>query len=551
MVAAALRARQALHAADAAARPGAGGAGTRWQAQPKSLSTTCAKCSAQRSEPALVLLGPPGCGKSTLLRRLELDLALDALRAGEPEADAAELLRAAQPLSPGAPRRGAADAARLAGAGMGAALPQLPALGELLQRRLVLLLDAVNELPHSDEADYRERIALWRDFVAELPAGTRVLFSCRSLDYSASLSTPEAAGAARAHRAARRRQVEQFLTLHDADGPGAVAATARYAAARPLPLAVLPQAAARPGRRRPGRPAGPGGAVHRLRPPGAAARDRPPAIRCFAPARCSTGATTNASSSRLAQRHRPAISAAAAAGARPARLRAAGAARARRSVARARAVRRRARTARARGTQHGDDLLHAGVALQVLEVQWDDVLYVHQLLQEYFAARALAAKAQPELVASAWRADAMAPSLAEVLAGLADSDPLPEAPTTGWEETFVLAAAIAPAPEASSPPDGGEPAARRPLRRAARRRRFRHAARRLQQALVERSRDPPPTCARASPPPARSANSATRASNGCAARTATTCCRRWWRSKPALPIGSDEGLTPDEAPAHA
>jgi ABC-type cobalamin/Fe3+-siderophores transport system ATPase subunit len=33
----------------------------------------------QASEPALVLLGPPGCGKSTLLRRLELDLAVDAL----------------------------------------------------------------------------------------------------------------------------------------------------------------------------------------------------------------------------------------------------------------------------------------------------------------------------------------------------------------------------------------------------------------------------------------------------------------------------------------
>jgi len=36
--------------------------------------------------PALVLLGPPGSGKSTLLRRLEWDLAVDALRdpAAEP-----------------------------------------------------------------------------------------------------------------------------------------------------------------------------------------------------------------------------------------------------------------------------------------------------------------------------------------------------------------------------------------------------------------------------------------------------------------------------------
>jgi hypothetical protein len=36
---------------------------------------------AQATEPAMMLLGPPGCGKSTLLRRLDLDLAVDALHA--------------------------------------------------------------------------------------------------------------------------------------------------------------------------------------------------------------------------------------------------------------------------------------------------------------------------------------------------------------------------------------------------------------------------------------------------------------------------------------
>ena len=40
----------------------------------------------------------------------------------------------------------------------------------------------------------------------------------------------------------------------------------------------------------------------------------------------------------------------------------------------------------------------------------------------------------------------MAPSLEDTLAALADSDPLPAAPATGWEETFAPAAAMAPDP---------------------------------------------------------------------------------------------------------
>jgi formylglycine-generating enzyme required for sulfatase activity len=143
------------------------------------------------------------------------------------------------------------------------------------------------------------------------------------------------------------------------------------------------------------------------------------------------------------------------------------------------------------GDQQGEELLHAGVALQVLEVQWDDVFYVHQLLQEYFAARALAAAPQAELAASAWRADQISPTLDDVLAGLADSDPLPEAPSTGWEETFVLAAAMAHAPAdfvsalmAVNLPLAGRCAAQPDVH-------LPDALRSgLQQALVERSREP-------------------------------------------------------------
>ena len=151
--------------------------GARWQAQQNTFDDLRAVL-AETQEQALVLLGPPGCGKSTLLRRLELDFATDALRAADPEQACLSFfvpLNRYRPARPGeappAPRDWlAAEWTRRS--------PQLPALAELLQTgRVVLLLDAVNELPHTDEADYRERIAWWRDFLGELPAGTRTLFS--------------------------------------------------------------------------------------------------------------------------------------------------------------------------------------------------------------------------------------------------------------------------------------------------------------------------------------------------------------------------------------
>ncbi|HRD67019.1 MAG TPA: SUMF1/EgtB/PvdO family nonheme iron enzyme [Candidatus Competibacter sp.] len=96
------------------------------------------------------------------------------------------------------------------------------------------------------------------------------------------------------------------------------------------------------------------------------------------------------------------------------------------------------------------DVLKAGEALGVLEEDLgrDEVLYVHQLLQEYFAARWLAAHPEPQWVQVEWRAGRVSPNLQDTLAGLADSDPLPPLPGTGWEETAVLAAAMAADPDA-------------------------------------------------------------------------------------------------------
>jgi formylglycine-generating enzyme required for sulfatase activity len=96
-----------------------------------------------------------------------------------------------------------------------------------------------------------------------------------------------------------------------------------------------------------------------------------------------------------------------------------------------------------------EDIISAGAALGVLDDDRDrdQVLYVHQLLQEYFAARQLAREPLAELVQQEWRAHRVIPGLQETLRDLADSDPLPPLPGTGWEETTVLAAAMAEEPD--------------------------------------------------------------------------------------------------------
>jgi hypothetical protein len=99
-----------------------------------------------------------------------------------------------------------------------------------------------------------------------------------------------------------------------------------------------------------------------------------------------------------------------------------------------------------------DACLKAGVALGLLTVdikgKGDEVLFYHQLLQEYFAARQFAAQPRPDLVRQEWKAAQVRPSLEEKLATLGDNDPLPPPDTSGWEETNVLAAGMAADPAA-------------------------------------------------------------------------------------------------------
>jgi formylglycine-generating enzyme required for sulfatase activity len=524
--------------------------GARWQAQQNTFDDLRSVL-VEAQEPALVLLGPPGCGKSTLLRRLELDLAADALRTAEPEQAHLSFfvpLNRYRPTRPGEPLPAPGDWLAQEWARR---TPQLPALGELLQNgRVVLLLDAVNELPHADEADYRERIAWWRDFLGQLPAGTRTLFSCRSLDYSASLSTPDAAVTHVRIEQLGDPQVEEFLTLYGAERGAALWQQLRGTPQldlfrSPFYLRLLLSQAGEDGAALSGKAALFTGFVRQ-----ALRRETDAGNPLFRP-----GLLLGKHDHARIIRHewRNAIDLPSCAPLLPALCQLAFALQARRAPGEASRVRvPRDDALELLGDQQGEELLHAGVALQVLEVQWDDVFYVHQLLQEYFAARALAAAPQADLAASAWRADQISPTLDDVLAGLADSDPLPEAPSTGWEETFVLAAAMAHAPAdfvsalmAVNLPLAGRCAAQPDVH-------LPEALRSgLQQALVERSREPAADL--------RARIAAARALGGLGDPRFTGHRGAYgdYLLPPLLdiaagnyPIGSDEGEYDDEAPVH-
>lgn len=146
-------------------------------------------------EPAIVVLGAPGCGKSTLLRHFELENAQNMLAGLNGEADSSPpqftlflSLNSYKPARSGEtlplPKDWIAERWEKDH-------PDLPALESLLrQQRITLLLDALNEIP----ATRAEAIRLWKEFLSDPVQrypGNRVIFSCRTLDYSATLSSKE------------------------------------------------------------------------------------------------------------------------------------------------------------------------------------------------------------------------------------------------------------------------------------------------------------------------------------------------------------------------
>ena len=418
----------------------------RWQAKEERF-TDLRDVLAEVKQPAVVLLGPPGSGKSTLLRRLELDLAVDGLGDGGASSDAPltflvslNQYRAATPGGPPpAPREWLAER-------WAARFPKLPPLDEAMtEGDLILLLDGLNEMPHRSQDSYRERIGLWKQFLHEAlgEGGGRAVIACRSLDYSAPLSTPSMRVPQVQLEPLDDDRVQAFLdryspgnadTLWDHLHESELLDAVRW----PFFLRLLVERADETGRLDGGLAALFTSYVRR-----ALVREVERGNPLFAP----DGLVDAHDYERLVSGR---------GGTAPHEL-------PERGILFGRLA------ALAHGMQVGsvagessqvrssyddalamldcaqsEQVLRAGQELGVLDEDYGagEVGFGHQLLQEYFAARHLVVRPDPELVRVEWRGDRISPSLDEVIDGLERFETLPRLAPTGWEETTALAAAM-------------------------------------------------------------------------------------------------------------
>ncbi len=423
----------------------------RWAARDERFSDLAVLVAAA-PDPALVVLGPPGSGKSTLLRRLELDASVAALRSGAADAPITFYLELNhyKADSPGAPlplpMEWLASNWRLR-------YPDLPELSTLLRTsQVTLLLDALNEMPVADESAFREATRRWKDFIhqtVQQAPRTRLVFTCRSLDYSAPLSTPELRVPQVRIEPMSDDQVRQFLRLYSPldwrEIWDELHRSQQLELVRsPYFLKLLVEQVADRGVVPHGRAALFTGFVRQaLRRE--LERDNP----LFNPGQL----LSTRDCRRLANwawrtewelpDHGLLI---------PKLFDLAYSMQAEHADGKAAHLRLDYDAAlEILADQRDEDILRAGMALSVLDEDTvsDEILYVHQLVQEYFAAQRLATTPDgvADLVRSPWRSDEVQPSLAEIERMITPADPLPPLPTTGWEQTVLMAAAMTTEPD--------------------------------------------------------------------------------------------------------
>lgn len=467
----------------------------RWQAQDRTYDGLGALLDDQDA-PALALLGPPGSGKSTLLRRMELDACVQALRGETERVCFLQSLSQYRPARPGgpAPEPGAWLAERWAASG-----DALEPLDELLRQGCVLLLlDALNEMPAASQAELTTSIRLWKDWLHGLVArhpGNRLVFACRSLDYSQPLSSPSLRVPQVRIEGLTDAQVRLFLRSHrpaEADELWtSLAGSAQLELLRsPYFLTLLVEQLDATGALPIGRSALFTGFVRQaLRRE--VERDNPrfdagellterdrlqlARWRWKQPWQLPERGRLLPALSRLAEGMQSSD-----AGSEQAQVR---------------LEHDDALALLGEPADRAEAILRAGEALALLDEDpaADEVMFVHQLIQEYFAARAFVRRPDVQRLRREGRADEASPPLDAVVDGLDPADPLPPLPPTGWEETLCLAVAMTEQPEALLLPvlDVHPSLAGRAASAPELRRRLSEAVlRTLREALVARSRDP-------------------------------------------------------------
>src|SRR5882672_2095588 len=193
----------------------------RWSAQPKTYRDL-GELLKQVEDPAVVVLGSPGCGKSTLLRRLELEAAQTGLT--DPEQPVTFFIQLNQYKGRG--QEPLPDPEAWLAERWSSRHPEMPPLRDLLKAgRMIVLLDALNEMPMANTSALHQAVLAWKGFLDRVVSdhpGTRVVFSCRTLDYSAPLSTPGLRVPQVVVEALTDEQVAQFLEKHSPDQGGKI-----------------------------------------------------------------------------------------------------------------------------------------------------------------------------------------------------------------------------------------------------------------------------------------------------------------------------------------
>ncbi len=409
----------------------------------------------QQGAPATMLLAPPGGGKSTLLRHFHLQQA----RRGE----ACERIVFYVQLRDYRPDASAVQPALSWLQTQWEKETQNAPLLEAFfrQRKLTLLLDGLNEIPRESQDDYRQRVQEWRDLINEVESqyfGVLLLFSCRPLDYSQRIDAGREMPLPEVDILAMEPdQIHAFIKKKFQDAP-AVAGQVwdqledhpsfeLYSSPYYLNLLL--------------------GQIERDALEVVIPDNRAALFSGMVKARLFRECQNNPNSRMhrgeiLSERDRNALYSGKTA---PlwlpddTRLFEVLAELAYQIQARAKGSERWGKLPwkKALATAKkfvdsrslADENLLTACDLGLLEddaAQAKVLRFIHQLMQEYFAAWALAQRGDADKAATAWRSEDISPSTEKLLA-LGGDDELPELSTTGWEETTLIAANLIDEPE--------------------------------------------------------------------------------------------------------